>query len=209
MAITKFPHINSADEHGLLAVGGDLEVESLLLAYKSGIFPWPLDDEYLTWFSPPKRAILFFENFKINKSLKKAIKNTPYEIKINTNFEQVIKNCAQAKRPKQNGTWITDEMVQAYIDLHNTGYADSYEVYINKELVGGIYGVRINKLFSAESMFHKTPNASKIALYSLVHDLKFKGFTFIDCQVQNPFLETLGVTEIERGEYLKMLEGSI
>ena len=209
MPIKEFPDINLADEHGLLALGGDLEIESLLLAYKSGIFPWPLDEEYLTWFSPPKRAILFFENFKVNNSLKKAIKNTPYEIKINTNFEQVIINCAKAKRPKQNGTWITDEMITAYINLHNAGFADSYEVYIDQKLVGGIYGVRINNLFSAESMFHKTTNASKIALYSLVHDLKYKGFTFIDCQVQNPFLETLGVIEIKRDDYLKILNKAI
>lgn len=204
-----FPPLELADENGLLAVGGDLSPENLLTAYKQGIFVWPIDETHLTWFSPPKRAILFFDKFHVNKSLKRVINKNKFKIKKNTDFKSVITACAKTPRPTQDGTWITQELILGYTNFHEKGFCDSIEVYLDNKLVGGIYGVRINNSFSAESMFYTEPNASKVALYHLVEDLKKFGITWLDCQVQNPFLESLGVIEVTRDEYTTMLNEAL
>ncbi len=205
MAIIAFPPLETADEHGLLAFGGDLEIESLLLAYQSGIFPWPHDQFELLWFAPPIRAILEVENFHISKSLCRVINKQNYQFYKNKDFASVISNCARVPRAGQPGTWITKRMIKAYIDLHLAGYADSFEIYQDSKLVGGVYGVRIKNYFAAESMFHLTDNASKLALYHLVADLKSHQIPWFDCQVQNPFLEKMGVTELLRDDFLVKL----
>lgn len=207
MAIAGFPPVESADEHGLLALGGDLEVESLLLAYSQGIFPWPISKEYpLAWFSPDPRGILAFEKLHLSKSLKKFLKNNPYEVRFNTNFEAVIMNCALVKRSDNQGTWITDEIINGYIELYKRGFAYSVETYEDDHLVGGVYGVCINRFYSGESMFHKADNASKVALISLLYQLHQKGISWIDTQMVTPVVESLGGVEIPRETYLKMLK---
>ncbi len=210
MAITNFPSVDHADEHGLLALGGDLELESLLLAYSRGIFPWPISDEYpLAWFSPDPRGILIFEKLHLSKSLKKFLKKNPYEIRFNTNFEAVILNCAKISRADNQGTWITQDIINSYINLHKNGFAYSVETYLDDTLVGGVYGVCINRFYSGESMFHKTDNASKVALVALLYQLKQKDIGWLDTQMVTPVVESLGGIEVPRETYLKMLEISI
>ncbi|MBC7714426.1 MAG: leucyl/phenylalanyl-tRNA--protein transferase [Rhizobacter sp.] len=210
MAIADFPPVESADEHGLLALGGDLEVDSLLLAYSRGIFPWPISEEYpLAWFSPNPRGILAFEKLHISKSLKKFLKANPFEIKFNTNFEQVIMNCAMVARADNQGTWITQEIIDSYVRLHKEGYAYSVETYLDGNLVGGVYGVCINRFYSGESMFHKADNASKVALIALLYSLNQQNIGWLDTQMVTPVVESLGGIEIPRETYLKMLEVAI
>lgn len=210
MAITEFPPIDSADEQGLLALGGDLEVDSLLLAYSCGIFPWPISKEYpLAWFSPDPRGILAFDNLHLGKSFRKFLKKNPYEIKFNTNFEAVIMNCAQVKRHDQASTWISQQIIDAYINLHQQGYAYSIETYLEERLVGGVYGVCINRFYSGESMFHLEENASKVALVSLLYLLKQRDIGWLDTQMVTPVVESLGGVEIPRDTFLKMLDLSL
>ena len=210
MAITEFPPIDSADEHGLLALGGDLEIESLLLAYSNGIFPWPISDEYpLAWFSPDPRGILAFEKLHLSKSFRKFLKKNPYEIRFNTNFEAVIMNCAGVKRPDQASTWINKEIIDAYIKMHQQGYAYSIETYLDDRLVGGVYGVCINRFYSGESMFHLEENASKVALVSLMYSLNQRNIGWLDTQMVTPVIEALGGIEIPRDTFLKMVNQSI
>lgn len=210
MAIAQFPPIEMADEHGLLALGGDLEVESLLLAYSQGIFPWPISKEYpLAWFSPDPRGILAFEKLHLSKSLRKFLKKNPYEIKFNTNFEAVIMNCSLVPRADNQGTWITQDLINGYIELFKQGYAYSVETYLDGNLVGGVYGVCINRFYSGESMFHTADNASKVALISLLYQLNQQGIGWIDTQMVTPVVESLGGVEIPRETYLKMLANSI
>lgn len=210
MTVLNFPPVAEADENGLLAIGGDLDIDTLLLAYKSGIFPWPINDEFLTWFAPPKRAVLFFEDFHISKSLSKEINKNKFEIKINTNFEKVIYECAKTKfRKKQDGTWITEEMIAAYINLHNAGYAYSVEAYYMNELVGGHYGVSIGGMCAGESMFYKMSNASKVSLVYIVEYLKSKGLNWLDCQVMTPHLKSFGAREIKRDKFMDLLISAI
>ena len=210
MAITDFPSVDLSDEHGLLALGGDLELESLLLAYSRGIFPWPISDEYpLAWFSPDPRGILIFDKLHLSKSLKKFLKKNPYEIRFNTNFEAVIMNCAQIARVENQGTWITNDIINGYMNLHKNGFAYSVETYLEDELVGGVYGVCINRFYSGESMFHKADNASKVALIALLYQLKQKDIGWLDTQMVTPVVESLGGVEIPRETFLKMLEISI
>lgn len=207
MAIAGFPPVDTADEHGLLALGGDLEIESLLLAYSQGIFPWPISKEYpLAWFSPDPRGILTFEKLHIAKSLRKFLRKNPYEIRFNTNFEAVIMNCALVKRSDNQGTWITQEIIDSYINLFKKGFAYSVETYENDQLVGGVYGVCINRFYSGESMFHKADNASKVALIALLYQLHQKGIGWIDTQMVTPVVEALGGIEIPRDTYLNMLK---
>lgn len=207
MAIAEFPPVESADEHGLLALGGDLDLESLLLAYSQGIFPWPISKEYpLAWFSPDPRGILAFEKLHLSKSFRKFLKKNPYEIKFNTNFEAVIMNCAQVARPENQGTWITQEIIDSYINLFHKGFAYSVETYLEERLVGGIYGVCINRFYSGESMFHTEDNASKVALVSLLYQLNQNGIGWIDTQMVTPVVESLGGVAIPRETYLKMLD---
>lgn len=207
MVIEQFPPVEEADdETGLLAIGGDLEVESLVLAYRSGIFPWPVDEELLTWFAPKKRAVLFFDDFHVSRSLIRFRKTKEYEFKLNTRFEDVINLCAEVvNRGDQRGTWITQEMIPAYIEFHKAGYAHSGEIYYEGELAGGIYGVRIGNMFAGESMFYRQSNASKLALVHLIEWLQVQGITWMDCQNLTPLLEGFGAVEIERGRFMEML----
>lgn len=207
----RFPDVENADEDGLLAVGGDLEIETLLEAYNNGIFPWPIMEKMpMLWFSPPKRAVLFLDHFKMSRSLKKALNKSNFKFAINHNFPLVIHNCARVgDRAGLHKTWITPEMTEAYIDLYNAGYAHSIECYNENELVGGLYGVSIGKMFAGESMFYKESNASKLALCYLISFLMNKGVTWIDCQQLTPFFESLGAVEIERIKFIQLLKLAI
>ena len=206
MTILEFPPIDTADEHGLLAVGGDLDVNSLLLAYRNGIFPWPLSTEYLTWFAPPHRAILYCDSFNISRSLRKAKKKNWASFAINKNFPAVISACKElTNRPGQEGTWITDAMLDAYCDLYKAGHAHSFECYRDGALVGGLYGVFTEGCFAAESMFYRYPDASKLTLWLLVTYLKKSGCGWLDIQVMTPLLKRLGAIEVERSHFMELL----
>lgn len=202
-----FPENNEASQDGLLAVGGDLSVERLLLAYRSGIFPWFSDGDPILWWSPNPRMVLFPEKLKVSKSLRRIIKQNKFEITYNKAFAEVIEHCAMMKREGQAGTWITDDMLTAYQRLHDLGHAHSVEVWENGQLAGGLYGIDLpnHKVFCGESMFSKVSNASKVALFHLVERLTSKGYKVIDCQVYNPHLESLGAEEIDREDFLNYL----
>ena len=204
-----FPNPSEATDDGLLAIGGDLSVERLLLAYNSGIFPWFEDGQPILWWSPDPRMVLFPEKFKVSKSLRKTLKSEKFKITFNQNFSEVIKNCAIVPRKGEHGTWITQEMQEAYIALHEAGHAVSVEVWENEKLVGGLYGVDLpqKKVFCGESMFSFVSNASKVAFYHLSEYVKAKDYKFIDCQIYNEHLESLGAKEIGRGEFLEIING--
>jgi leucyl/phenylalanyl-tRNA---protein transferase len=201
-----FPDPDLAEEDGLLGVGGDLKPERLLLAYRNGIFPWFSKGEPIMWWSPEPRCVLYPENLKVSTSFRRALGKGDYEVRFDTCFADVIRNCSATKRKGQRGTWITKEMVEAYIRLHELGYAHSTEVFIEGELAGGLYGVAVGMTYSGESMFHLRPEASKIALYHLVERLKDWKFPLIDCQVMNPHLLSLGAEEMPRKEFLKQVK---
>jgi len=199
-----FPNVDQANADGLLAVGGDLSVERLILAYKSGIFPWFSLQEPILWWSPNPRFVLFPERLKVSKSMKRLLRNNGYTITVNRAFEEVIAECSKIKRSGQRGTWITQSMIEAYTTLHQLGYAKSVEVWNGDILVGGLYGIDLsNGVFCGESMFSKESNASKIAFITLIQDNKY---TLIDCQVYTNHLESLGAEEIPRGDFLKYLK---
>ena len=202
-----FPNPENATADGLLAIGGDLSVERLLLAYNSGIFPWFEDDQPILWWSPNPRMILFPEKFKISKSFQKTLNNEKFKITFNQNFAEVIKNCASVPRKGQPGTWITEEMQEAYNRLHRIGRAVSIEVWEDETLVGGLYGVDLpeRKVFCGESMFSLVSDASKVAFYYLSENVKSKNYKFIDCQIYNEHLESLGAEEMGRDEFLTLL----
>lgn len=202
-----FPPTNQANEYGLLAIGGDLKIERLLLAYKSGIFPWFEDGQPILWYSPNPRMVLFFDNLKISKSMYQILRKQNFKVTINTCFKEVISRCANQKRKDQQGTWITNEMIEAYTKLNELGHALSVEVWHNKQLVGGLYGVdlREEKIFCGESMFTEMSNASKIAFIHMSHYFKDKGYKLIDCQMHNNHLESLGAIEILRNDFLTIL----
>lgn len=203
-----FPPVSTASADGLLAVGGDLSVERLLLAYQSGIFPWYNPTEPILWWSPDPRMVLFPNKFKVSKSFRKVLKNTVYTVTTNKDFKGVIMQCAQIPRKGQNGTWITLEMMEAYLKLHQLGHAKSVEVWEDETLVGGLYGIDLpdRKVFCGESMFSKKPNTSKIAFYHLTNYLNKKSYKFIDCQVYTHHLHSLGAEEIKRTDFLKFLQ---
>lgn len=198
-----FPNPELAEEDGLLAIEGDLSVERLLLAYQNGIFPWFGDDTPILWYSPHERFVLFPNEVKISKSIRQVLKNNPFKITYNKAFEKVILACAEAKRKEGNGTWITEEMQSAYTKLHQLGHVHSIEVWENEELVGGLYGVLINKVFCGESMFSKKSNASKIALIWLCQNANIN---IIDCQIHSEHLEKMGARMIEREEFIEYLQ---
>jgi leucyl/phenylalanyl-tRNA---protein transferase len=200
-----FPDPNLADESGLLAVGGDLSPERLLLAYSSGIFPWYSENDPIMWWSPDPRMILIPERMKVSKSIKQSLNKKTLEIRFDTRFESVIASCSKAPGRDQDGTWITDEMKQAYLALHNLGYAHSVETYDGNELVGGLYGISLGKAFFGESMFFKKRDASKIALYFLVQKLMEWDFHFIDAQVETDHLKSMGANLVPRKEFLNSL----
>ena len=207
-----FPPVHLANEDGVLAIGGDLSVERLLLAYKSGIFPWYNQGEPIIWHSPNFRMVLFPENLKISKSMKQVIRKQEFTITYNQSFEAVISNCKTIFRGDQGGTWITDEMQQAYIELHKKGIAKSVEVWqhfvstqCDKKLVGGLYGIDLGTVFCGESMFSKVSNASKLAFIYLTQKLEKENYKLIDCQVYNNHLASLGADEISREAFLSFL----
>lgn len=199
----EFPDVSEATPDGLLAVGGDLSSERLLHAYKNAIFPWFDDQEPILWWSPDPRFVLFPEELKVSKSMKQVIKKRTFSVTINKAFEEVIINCADIKRKGQRGTWITSEMVTSYIKLHQLGYAKSIEVWKNKVLVGGLYGMDLgNGVFCGESMFTKESNASKVGFVTFVQNFNYK---LIDCQLHTEHLKSLGARNIPRSEFLKYL----
>ncbi|MFK7756943.1 MAG: leucyl/phenylalanyl-tRNA--protein transferase [Flavobacteriales bacterium] len=203
-----FPHPELAREDGLLAVGGDLSTERLLLAYKNGIFPWFNEEDPPLWWSPSERAVMFLNEIKISKSLKQELKKSDYAVRYNTNFNEVITNC-QKIRVNEEGTWITSDIIKAYTTLHKLGLAHSVETYYKNELVGGLYGVVMGRVFCGESMFSLRSNASKIALVHLKKSLEKHQFRLIDCQLMNPHLESLGAREIPRVDFLEILGNSL
>ncbi len=203
-----FPDPFQADESGLLAVGGDLNVDRLLLAYSQGIFPWYNSDDPVMWWSPAWRPIFIPGEVKIAKSLRRTIRKGIFEIKIDTQFEKVMRLCGDLRRDKE-GTWITEEMIESYVLLHKMGYAHSIEAYLNGELAGGLYGVAMGKVFYGESMFHIARDASKVAFVALSEHLKRWDFSFIDSQVSNPHLLSLGAFEIHRSVFLDILKSAV
>lgn len=204
-----FPDVSEASEEGLLALGGDLSPERLQLAYRSGIFPWYSDGQPLMWWSPDPRMVLFPENLYVSKSLRKTIKKELFSITFNRCFEEVICQCAVVKREDQAGTWITDEMVDSYLKLHEMGWAKSVEVWKEGELVGGLYGIDMpdRAVFCGESMFSLQSDASKVALYYLVKELRQKKYKLIDCQMYTDHLARMGAEEIPRDLFVKYLKG--
>ncbi|MFX4266135.1 leucyl/phenylalanyl-tRNA--protein transferase [Aliarcobacter butzleri] len=203
-----FPTLNMMNDD-LVAIGGDFHPQRLLNAYENGIFPWFIDDlGYIHWFSPQKRMVLYPENFKVSKSLRKSITNKGFVVKSNENFEEVIRSCAKIKRKHEDGTWISEEFIKAYTNLHKLDIAFSIECYLKDELVGGLYGVLIGDIFCGESMFSLVPDASKVAFYHLSQQAKQNGIKIIDCQVYNDHLASLGAFEITRNEYFNLLKDS-
>ncbi|MCB0398814.1 MAG: leucyl/phenylalanyl-tRNA--protein transferase [Winogradskyella sp.] len=198
-----FPDVSEATFEGLLAIGGDLSPERLIHAYSNGIFPWFEDEEPLLWWSPDPRFVLYPNDLRVSKSMKQILRKKTFKVTVNKDFKSVIEECALAKREGQDGTWITDQMVEAYLKLHQLGYSKSVEVWQNNELVGGLYGVDLgNKVFCGESMFAKVSNASKVGFITFVQN---SNYNLIDCQVHTKHLESLGAKHIPRAEFLKFL----
>ncbi len=205
----EFPPPSSANRDGLVAVGGDLSVERLLLAYRSGIFPWPIfDDELMTWFSPDPRAILELDALHISRSLAKVLRRGELRVTFDAAFEAVIQGCAEAA-PDRPSTWITRELRRAYVELHRAGHAHSVETWLGDDLVGGLYGVHVAGLFAGESMFSRVADASKVALVALVERLRARGFLLLDIQQATPHMRRLGAAELPRRRYLQRLERAL
>jgi len=205
----QFPNPESAHKSGILCIGGELSVERLIVAYTHGIFPWPIDGWPLTWFSPEKRTVVLPSEVHISRSLRQFLQKKPFKVRWNTDFEQVIRRCAEPERRKEGGSWITQEMIDAYIDLHEAGYAHSVECWSGDQMVGGLYGVSIGAMFCGESMFYEISNASKVAFVHLADRLNHWGFHFIDCQVKTMHMEHFGAQEWERKVFLKALERAV
>ncbi|WP_430614983.1 leucyl/phenylalanyl-tRNA--protein transferase [Flavobacterium sp. JP2137] len=203
-----FPELSQTHESGILALGGDLSPQRLLLAYQSGIFPWFEDGEPITWWAPDPRMVLFLDELKVSKSMRNILNRGAFKVTFNREFEKVINHCQGVKRQGQNGTWITDDMIEAYCELHRQKRAMSVEVWQNEQLVGGLYGVDLGQLFCGESMFSLVSNASKVAFIALVHELRQKNYQLLDCQVYNDHLDSLGAREIPRSEFMRILNNS-
>ena len=201
-----FPAVDEANPDGILAIGGDLSPERLLLAYKSGIFPWFEEGEPIFWWSPNTRMVLFLDDLVVSKSMRNILNRNIFKVTFNQNFREVISNCKKIKRNGQNGTWITNDMVEAYCKLNELGIAKSVEVWQNEELVGGLYGIDLGHIFCGESMFSKVSNASKVAFIALANQLKTANYKVLDCQVYNEHLESLGCREIERDEFMAIIK---
>jgi leucyl/phenylalanyl-tRNA--protein transferase len=201
-----FPPVSEALKDGLLAIGGDLSVERLLLAYRKGLFPW-FDGDVPMWWSPDPRFVLFPNELKVSKSMKVLFKKNAFEFTINKAFTKIIRACKEKEREGQDGTWITDDVEAAYIQLHQQGYAHSAEVWLSDELAGGLYGVRLGSMFYGESMFSNASNASKYAFIKYVDQLIKEGVQLIDCQVYTEHLESLGARMIDREEFMKYVQG--
>lgn len=205
----QFPPPHLAEKGGLLAVGGDLSPKRLLAAYENGIFPWYMDGEPILWWSPDPRLVLYPCDFKVSKSLKKTIAKNRFHITLDTAFAAVIRECSAVRLNNGEQTWIGDDMMMAYIRLHQTGYAHSVEVWHDEKLVGGLYGVALGKSFFGESMFTRMSNASKTAFYFLVKFLDRLNFDMIDCQIPTDHLKRFGAKEISRKLFLKQLEKTL
>lgn len=203
-----FPPVEETSEEGLLAVGGGLTPQRLLDAYSRGIFPWYDSSQPVLWWNPDPRMVLFPENLKISKSMRQLLKKEVFHVTFDKAFSEVIDRCASIKRDGQNGTWITREMKEAYLQLHETGVARSVEVWQEKQLVGGLYGIHLKEknIFCGESMFSRVSNASKYGFIHLVQKLQREGLKLIDCQIYTPHLESLGADEIPRSEFLSFLK---
>ncbi|MAR62744.1 MAG: leucyl/phenylalanyl-tRNA--protein transferase [Flavobacteriaceae bacterium] len=200
-----FPHPSNADKNGIVAYGGDLNPLRILEAYKLGIFPWFESDQNLMWWSPDPRMILYTDKFKVSKSFKAFLKKSNYKVTFNKDFELVINSCANIKRINQKGTWITEGLIKSFIDLHKMGKAISVEIWEDDDIVGGLYGLDLDDIFCGESMFSKSSNASKIALYYLTKELRKNNYRFIDCQVPSEHLKSLGGEVISRSNFLDLL----
>ncbi len=202
-----FPDPNKATKEGLVAWGGDLNPKRIMSAYFQGIFPWFNKDDPILWWSPDPRLILYPKDIKISKSLKKSIKK--YEVKINTNFEEVIKNCRDVRVKNGESSWIFDDIIDAYKKLYENKLIISFETYFEKELVGGLYGVDLGNVFCGESMFSKRSDASKVALVALCKFCEKNGYRFIDCQIPTSHLKSMGAIEVRRKDFLKMLKDTL
>ena len=201
-----FPPVEEANYDGVLAVGGDLSVERLLLAYTNGIFPWFDAEDPILWWAPPERMVVNPMDYKVSKSMRNILNRNSFEVTINQDFAAVISNCQTIERKEQQGTWISAEIIKSYTQLHQLGKVISFEVWQNNELVGGLYGVDLGHVFCGESMFSKVPNASKVAFVKLIEYLKVHNYKLLDCQVHNDHLEKLGAFEISRDLFMKILK---
>lgn len=201
-----FPPVDEASYEGVLAIGGDLSVERLLLAYRNGIFPWFNEDEPILWWSPPERMVVAPSIYKASKSTRNLLNQKKFKVTFNQNFKDVITSCQQVGRKEQDGTWISNDIIDSYTKLHEMGFAKSVEVWQDDELVGGLYGVDLGHIFCGESMFSKVSNASKIAFVSLINHLKENNYKLLDCQVHNDHLEKLGAIEISREVFMRVLK---
>jgi leucyl/phenylalanyl-tRNA---protein transferase len=204
-----FPDSNEAEDDGLIAVGGSLSVDYLHAAYSQGVFPWFGEGEPILWWSPNPRMVLFPKEFKFSASLQQIIRSNRFDVRVDESFKEVIQNCAKIRRIGQEGTWITKQMQEAYVEFHEQGFAHSFETYEKGKLVGGLYGVSLGKAFFGESMFHKVTNASKVAFYYLVQKAISWEFDFIDAQQSTDHLKSLGAKDIEREYFLQLLEKTL
>ena len=203
----RFPPVHEASPEGLLAIGGDLSLETLSQAYASGIFPWPISkDSPLTWFSPDPRGILEIRNFTLSRSFRRFLKNHPFQIKYNHDFPSVIEQCALTSRKHESGTWITQEIVEGYTNLFHQGHAYCVGVYDKEELIGGLYGVCFGGIISGESMFHHRDNTSKLCLYAIISILHQNNIPFLDTQMVTGIVERFGGSEVPREEFLSQLQ---
>lgn len=203
-----FPAVDRADADGLLAIGGDLQPDTLREAYQNGIFPWPVEGYPLLWFAPPRRAILRFDEFHISRRLKRSLRGQSFDLAIDTDFPAVIAACAGPRRD-EDGTWISPAMRRAYTRLHRSSEAHSVEAYREGELMGGLYGVAWGAYFAGESMFYRADDASKAALVHLVEHLSARGATWLDCQMITPLFESFGATEVPRAEFMALLKDAL
>jgi leucyl/phenylalanyl-tRNA--protein transferase len=202
-----FPNPRLASKEGLVAWGGDLNPNRILAAYRKGIFPWYNDSDPILWWSPDPRLVLFFDDIKISKSLQKSLNR--YEVRFDTNFEAVIEKCREIRVKNDENTWILEEVIEKYVEIHKLGFAMSAETYLDGELVGGLYGILMGKVFCGESMFALKSDASKVALVRLSQKLQKEGYDFIDCQIPSGHLKSMGACEISRDEFLNMLEEAL
>lgn len=206
MAIIQFPDPRTASPEGIVAIGGDLHPDSVLAAYRQGIFPWPVEKLPLLWFCPAERGILDFASLHVPRSLRRARRQTAFNFTVDRAFRDVIRGCADTRRPGQQGTWITPAVIQAYVRLHDLGIAHSVETWAGDSLVGGVYGVDVDGAFAAESMFYRRANASKLALLHLVERLRARGLDWIDVQTLTPHMARLGARLVARDEFLNRLQ---
>ncbi len=205
MPVLNFPDPRTADADGLVAIGGDLAPETLLSAYRRGIFPWPTEGLPMLWFSPGERGVLRFADLHVPRSLRRSLRQATWTLTIDRAFAAVIHACSRAPRPGQEGTWITPQVRRAYIRMHDLGHAHSVEAWEGDELVGGMYGIEVDGVFAGESMFHTRPNASKAALLHLVEHLQRRGLDWLDIQVMTPHMARLGARPMPRSEFLRLL----